>query len=471
MKFSWKILLNTFIWVLIALSIGGTLLISISFNKSILEAREKIIEKNQMQKVAIATLMSNYNRLAYENEDMALNAVLRTLETNWEHNNGLYRIRYWNGDVLSETNPKEISWNIQMTLPSEKHFNHAIYKIGDSYYLQGISCLILNKETIAIENMEDVSSIFETRETQSKIFLRITFVIGMLAAISNYFFTKWLTASIKELENVTSLVTKGDLGARVKKITNDEIGSLSRKFNIMADTLENNMKELKEESNRQKDFVGSFSHELKTPLTSIIGYADLLRTHKMDEETHFEAANYIFLEGKRLENLSLKMLELLVERNKELEYKNTAINQLVRDVLIIMKSRIDEKEITLQLEIDSINSFVDADLMKTVIMNLLDNAIKAVNEKGIINIILTHEDVDIIMSVTDNGCGIPKEDVSRLTEAFYMVDKSRSRSYGGVGLGLSICKQIMELHNGRIEFESEEGKGTKVIIRWKEKEK
>jgi signal transduction histidine kinase len=469
-KFSWKILLNTFIWVLIALSIGGTLLISISFNKSILEARENIIDKNQMQKVAIATLMSNYNRLAYENEDMAIKAVLRTLETNWEHNNGLYRVRYWNGDVLSEMNPKDISWNIQMPQQSEKQFNHAIYKIGDSYYLQGISCLILNKETIVIENMEDVSGIFETRETQSKIFFRITLVIGMLAAICNYFFTKWLTASIKELEDVTSLVAKGDLGARVKKISNDEIGSLSRKFNVMAETLENNMEELKEESTRQKDFVGSFSHELKTPLTSIIGYADLLRTHKVDEETRFEAANYIFLEGKRLENLSLKMLELLVERNKELEYKYTSIKQLVTEVLVSMKSRIDEKETKLQLDMESINSFVDADLMKTVIMNLLDNAIKAVDEKGIISIILTHEGEEFVMRVTDNGCGIPKEDVSRLTEAFYMVDKSRSRSYGGVGLGLSICKQIMELHNGRIEFESEEGKGTKASIRWKEKE-
>ena len=467
-KFSWKILLNTFIWVLITLSIGGTWLISISFKKSIVEAREDILDKNLMQKVTITTLMSNYNRLAYQNEDMAIKAVLRTLETNWEHSNSQYRIKYWDGEVLSEKNIEEIQWKIPMPQPTEKEFYHGVYKVGDRYYMQGVSCLLFYEETIVIENMEDITTIFETREEQSKIFLKITLVIGMLAAICNYFLSKWLTASIKELEKVTSLVADGDLGARVKKISKDEIGSLSQKFNDMADTLENNIKELKEESIRQKDFVGSFSHEIKTPLTSIIGYADLLRTHKVDEETRFEAANYIFLEGKRLENLSLKMLELLVERKKEPDYKNCSITQLVEEVLMTMKLRMDEKKIKLKVDMESISSFVDKDLMKTVIINLLDNAIKAVEAKGVISIILISCNKDIVMSVIDNGCGIPKEDVSRVTEPFYMADKSRSRNNGGVGLGLAICNQIMELHNGRIEIESEVGKGTRVSIRWKE---
>ena len=188
----------------------------------------------------------------------------------------------------------------------------------------------------------------------------------------------------------------------------------------------------------------------------------------MDEETRFEAANYIFLEGKRLENLSLKMLELLVERKKEPDYKNCSITQLVEEVLMTMKLRMDEKKIKLKVDMESISSFVDKDLMKTVIINLLDNAIKAVEAKGVISIILISCNKDIVMSVIDNGCGIPKEDVSRVTEPFYMADKSRSRNNGGVGLGLAICNQIMELHNGRIEIESEVGKGTRVSIRWKE---
>jgi len=162
------------------------------------------------------------------------------------------------------------------------------------------------------------------------------------------------------------------------------------------------------------------------------------------------------------------MLELLIERNKKPDYKNSSITQLVKEVLVAMKPRIDEMEIDIRLDMERISSYVDVDLMKTVMMNLLDNAIKAVDKKGIITITLTCENGEIVMCVIDNGCGINKEDVSRVKEAFYMADKSRSRNNGGVGLGLSICNQIMEIHNGRLEIESDEGKGTKVSIRWKE---
>jgi len=469
MKLSWKILWNTFIWVLIALSIGGTIFISIFFEKSISDARETIIEKNRMQKVEIATLMNNYNRLTYQNEDMAVKAVIQTLKTNWSQESELYRIRYWNGEILDEKNSIDCDWEIKMSTPTQEQFFHAVYKNGNKYYLQGISCLVLNDNTIVIENMEDISAIFEMREEQSILFLKITIIIGILAAVCNFFLSKWMTRSIKELEKITTMVANGKLDARVEKISDDEIGSLSRKFNEMAETLENNIIELREASRRQEDFVGCFSHELKTPLTSIIGYADLLRSKKLDEETRFEAANYIFNEGKRLENLSLKMLELLVERKKELDLSEISIDQLVLEVLTIMKNKIDVKRIRIQLEMKKVIAYVDSDLIKTVIINLLDNAIKADEVEGIIKIMLEHENGEIILSVCDNGCGIPNEDVNRITEAFYMVDKAQSRSSGGVGLGLAISSQIMELHNGRIEFASEVDKGTKVTLRWKEK--
>jgi signal transduction histidine kinase len=188
----------------------------------------------------------------------------------------------------------------------------------------------------------------------------------------------------------------------------------------------------------------------------------------VDEDTKFVAANYIFHEGKRLENLSLKMPELIVERKKGLNLRKTSINQVVTEALTIMKSKLSEKEIRLQVEMEKINAYVDSDLMKTVFINLLDNAIKAVEINGDVKIVLKRENDEIIINVCDNGCGIAKEDVNRITEAFYMVDKSRSRRNGGVGLGLSICHQIMELHNGQIEFESEVEKGTKVTLKWRE---
>lgn len=398
--------------------------------------------------------------------DAAIKAVLNTLEDNWEKDSGEYRIRDWDGEVLAEKNAQGVEWKIDTAKPLEDKFYHAIYKTENKYYLQGISCLSLKDNILIIENMEEVSNLFTMREVQRTLFFKITIAIGLSAAFCNFFLSKWLTRSIKELEMVTTQVANGELKARVEKIPDDEIGSLSRKFNNMAESLDKSFNELKELSKRQEDFVGNFSHELKTPLTSIIGYADLLRTHKVDETTMFEAINYIFLEGKRLENLSLKMLELLVERKREPQLKIIQIELLVTEVLDILKPKLEEKKIHIKTEITAVKALADADLMKTVIINVVENAIKAVEQTGTITISLKRKQERVLLCISDNGCGVPPEEVERLTEAFYMVDKSRSRSSGGVGLGLSICKQVMELHNGRIEFESELDKGTKVSLIW-----
>ncbi|MFT4143447.1 MAG: HAMP domain-containing sensor histidine kinase, partial [Mobilitalea sp.] len=247
----------------------------------------------------------------------------------------------------------------------------------------------------------------------------------------------------------------------------DELGTLGNNFNDMADTMEEKIYDLKEAARRQEDFVGSFIHEIKTPLTSIIGYADLLRSKKLDEETLFEAASYIFTEGKRLEALSLKLLELLVEGKQEPNYRMIALSIMVDEVLEVIQPVLREKAINLTLDVPRIIVKADIELMKTVILNLIDNARKAVGNKGSIAVTALQQEDTVILIIKDNGIGIPKEDIDKITEPFYMVDKSRSRSEGGAGLGLAICTQIMKFHKGKLTFESEPGQGTSAILTWK----
>lgn len=256
----------------------------------------------------------------------------------------------------------------------------------------------------------------------------------------------------------------GNLSARARMESRDEIGDLAADFNHMADNLEQQFQELEDAARRQEDFIGSFAHELKTPLTSMIGYADMLRSTQVTQEEQFEAANYIFKEGKRLESLSFKLLDLMVVKNQELELKPVKIRWLAEDIKGMLKPSLKKAGIVLKVIVEDAQLMLEPDLMKTVILNLLDNGRKAIDGEGTLYLLGRKEEGGYAIYVRDTGKGMPEEELSRITEAFYMVDKSRSRQQGGAGLGLAICLEIVKRHGGTMTFKSIQGKGTMVRI-------
>ena len=210
--------------------------------------------------------------------------------------------------------------------------------------------------------------------------------------------------------------------------------------------------------------MGSFAHELKTPMTSIIGYADLLRGQSLDEQEEQEAANYIFSEGKRLEALSLKLLDLLLMKHQNLALVETDPAVLINSLVTHLQPVYREQGIVLQCRCEAGLCRLEPDLFSSVLTNLLDNARKALDQGGNIYVLGKQEDGCYQIQVLDNGRGMPEEALRHLTEAFYRVDKSRSRAQGGAGLGLTLCSRILELHRGTINFASREGKGTCVTV-------
>ena len=212
--------------------------------------------------------------------------------------------------------------------------------------------------------------------------------------------------------------------------------------------------------------MGSFAHELKTPMTSIIGYADLLRSQALSPEESQEAANYIFSEGKRLESLSLKLLDLLMmkQKNESIKLVPTEMKSLIENLTSHLQPVYRNKGINLVCRCEKGMCNTDPDLFSSLITNLLDNARKAIDNGG--NILITGEKIKgaYRIRVFDDGRGMPEEALRHVTEAFYRVDKSRSRAQGGAGLGLTLCKQIIELHNGNISFTSKVGNGTCVTV-------
>lgn len=210
--------------------------------------------------------------------------------------------------------------------------------------------------------------------------------------------------------------------------------------------------------------MGAFAHELKTPMTSIIGFADLLRQDSLDESTRMMAAEYIFSEGHRLERLSFKLLELLLLQKDGINLKTIWLGSFVAEVERALSPVLDKKNIRLLCKAEQTKVTFEPDLTKSLLYNLVDNAAKAMDHGGTITVQAASIPGGCQFTVTDEGRGMEKAELSKITEAFYRVDKARSRSQGGAGLGLSLCRQIVELHNGHIGFESQPGQGTTVTV-------
>ena len=221
--------------------------------------------------------------------------------------------------------------------------------------------------------------------------------------------------------------------------------------------------------NMRKEFVADVSHELKTPITSIIGYADTLQDGDYDKVTQQKFLSVISSEGRRMANLVSDLLTLSRYDTKKMTREVTEF-----DLGELAKKYPEKLEIEIEKKKHTVECYVTADVppiqadkngIERVILNVLSNAIKYTPEQGNIKVYVGFVYNDAYIKVIDNGIGIPKEDLSRIFERFYRVDKARSREMGGTGLGLSIAKEIIEQNKGSIDIKSEYGKGTEVVIR------
>ena len=310
----------------------------------------------------------------------------------------------------------------------------------------------------------DISPLYTQRSAQLRIYRWIFFSVVLLGALISWALATWLTGPLRALSRTSRELAAGNLERRVRVHTQDEVGHLAEEFNTMADRLQASMDEMKDAMQRQEEFMGSFAHELKTPMTSIIGYADLLRSQDLTEADRREAANYVFSEGKRLYSLSLKLLDLLVLEKEALPMQCCSPKALIEATEKEFRPILEKQNISLRSRCQQGNCLLEPDLFKSLLYNLMDNARKAMDSGGRISIQSEMVGTGCRIRVIDDGRGMPQEALRRITEAFYRVDKSRSRAQGGAGLGLALCKRIVELHRGTITFSSKEGVGTCVTV-------
>lgn len=359
---------------------------------------------------------------------------------------------------------KDIIKSLTETITPENDYCYGIRKIGERYFLLNICISDTNEHRLYLGICKDLTDIYEDRQrllNQYRIALLVLLIVG---GVCIYALSRYMTRPIQNLSKVAGNIASGDYSKRSHYKAADEIGELAASFNQMADRLVQQMQEKELEAKQKEDFTAAFAHELKTPLTSIIGYADMLSTIQMSEEERLEATLYIYRQGKRLESLSHKLLELVNTEKQQVQYKTVSTKTLEENIRTTMRPIFKNKGIKGKITMEKGTIYGDYELLLSLFYNILDNGIKAVETGGFILLKGSKLENGYEIKVVDNGRGIPKQEIERITEAFYMVDKSRSRKEGGAGIGMALCKQIILLHKGSMKIDSNPGEGTVVRL-------
>ncbi|MBP1966888.1 ATP-binding protein [Paenibacillus aceris] len=287
--------------------------------------------------------------------------------------------------------------------------------------------------------------------------LGLTFLFSILFIV---IFSQYIVKPVKRLREATKRIIGGDFNIAMDVSRQDEIGELARDFTYMAQSL----KQLDE---MRQEFVGNVSHEIQSPLTSIQGFAQSILDKDTSEEEKERYLHVILDESKRLSSLS-KQLLTLASLDKESHVVKRSVFRLdeqIRQILILTEWQWTEKEIAIELDLPEVTISADAQLLHQVWQNFITNSIKFCRRGDTLQIGIQLLEKDILVEFSDTGIGIPADELPQIFDRFYKADKARNRANTGSGLGLAIAQKIIALHHGRIDVQSDLGKGTSFKVR------
>jgi signal transduction histidine kinase len=290
------------------------------------------------------------------------------------------------------------------------------------------------------------------------VWIGITTVI--LTIITVFFLSRFITIPLMKMKQATEQLSKGKTKVSLHTDRKDELGELAS--SIMK--LSNDLERLKNDRN---EFLASVSHELRTPLTYIKGYADIINKQDISIHERKEYLDIIREETNQLTVLIRNLFELakMDENRFIINRRKVELRKLIQTVEELIRPGLEERNIRFSVICpENIIANIDPERIQQVLLNILDNAIKHTSPGKTISIRVIQNEMEIKITIEDEGEGIPKEDLPYLFDRLYRVEKSRSRESGGTGLGLAIAKEIIESHEGRIEIQSKIGKGTSVNI-------
>lgn len=443
MKFTQKVFFITFIFVTICINIIGVIIIKNSHTQRI----ESKMQSNISNIEDITNILSFYD--------------ITSLGTNiLKKENMYYEIRQ--GDTILFTNlfmgTDEIYDKIE---PSQDNIKSIIH--NETIFMS------VKRGDYNIILAEDIQDVFEERRNQINFFMKVSIISSFIVALGLYIIILFLTNRINKLNKMVKRIAEGDYSARANNMGSDEIGNLATQFNNMAQSVDTTIKEINRVSENRQNFIHNITHEIRTPLTSIIGFSSLIKNEKVyTKDDIIEYASRIYEEGNYINSISQRLMEIVLMDNPNIELENINMSDTITQIIQSMKQMFEDvdfyEDITPNIYIN-----MDKTLLQSLILNITKNAIMSYKESERKIVIISLEPISegqISMKIIDRGKGISNENLKKITEPFYTLNKDRNRQTSGMGLGLPLCIKICDVLNANFEIKSELEQGTCVNIKF-----
>ena len=468
MKLAAKIFLCTLAVVVLALAASGYLIISSSFQNAVDRECERSLEEYQLLKFTLQSDILN----ATENS-VVTGKVMQILAQHTAKiapDGNLIAIFTREKGILYSDFPEDFLFD-DLDEQAPERLMYGMKSFSGQYLLVISGRFTQNGQEIYLYTARDVSAIVEQRQQMQRQFLLSYLLILGISAVAVMIFSTVLTKPVLQLMRVTRRISNGRYDQRAAVSTRDEIGILCDSFNKMADTIEDKISELKLNAQQKEDFVSNFAHELKTPLTSISGFAELMKAGDVLENDVTDFSKSIYDEAQRLITLVNDIIKISELDGQSIPYEKETVDlyELSKEVIGRLEKEADKKNITFHLiggraEIIGVHK-----ILEEMLYNLCDNAIKYNKENGTVDVLVNQTGDGVNVIVRDTGIGIPISHQDRVFERFYRVDKSHSKKVGGTGLGLAIVKHGALYHHAKLSLESTVDVGTVVTIAFSKK--
>lgn len=380
-----------------------------------------------------------------------------------QDNRSLLAVYDQEGQSLASTMPATLSQNelAQVVPGGEGTQIRLLTAVDGSRYLVCSGLIVCPEQCLTFVSAQSLSGLFADRALRLRDAVLGQTLALAVAALLALLFCRRMVRPLEQLNAASREIAAGAYDRRTAQPGSDEIAGLSRSFDEMAAAVQDKVNALQAHVQQREDFIAAFTHELKTPMTSMLGYADLLRGAEVPAATRQKAADFIYHESKRLEALSGRLMELMQLNGNDLP----SLEPVRLDGIFRQLTRaLPHSPPLLTVPDCHLTVLAQRELLCDLLYNLVLNARHATPPEGTITLEVSEQPEGVALTVRDTGCGIPAEDLPHITEPFYMVDKSRARQQGGSGMGLALCERIAILHGTHLTFESAPGTGTAVTF-------
>lgn len=464
MKFKFKVLIINILLLSITLFLAGFFLVQNTFRHSLNTITTNAITENNLAQSSVEYALLDIIGDPKINIEKELTAVGSRVETSMISSETNLLINYDGNYIYDSLNTSALIPNDLFSdkEPGSKYYIYS--KEDEKHYIYVSSCSFINQTPLLVITKKNLDSIYSMTHSQISFFRIMSLLILFLGGLIMYFFSNLLTKPMVRLNEISDKMADGDYKVRASVNSQDEIGQLAAKFNFMALSVDNKVSDLEDELKRREQFVADFTHEIKTPMTSIIGYADTMRSMDLTKEEELTFLNYIYSSGKRLEIMSGKLFDLIYLNRNDIDCTLCRTYTIIEELEALTRPALHDKNITLKSNVEDCHIKINKDLLLSALINFIDNARKASSENSTIDVSGASDDDKYIFTIRDYGIGMKEEYLDKICDEFFMIDKSRSRSEGSSGLGLSLAALIIKKHNGTLSIASKEGEGTTITV-------